>query len=137
MTRRPPISTRTDTLFPYTTLFRSIGEARALALHQRQDIIAGAVQYAIDARDRVRRGAFADRLDDGDAARDRGFIFERRVLFLGELGEAQPVMREHRLVRGDQRLARCERLAREGQPRAVGAADPLDHATDSVRRARE
>src|SRR3546814_18093160 len=23
MTRRPPISTRTDTLFPYTTLFRS------------------------------------------------------------------------------------------------------------------
>src|SRR3546814_3267833 len=26
MTRRPPVSTRTDTLFPYTTLFRS-GEA--------------------------------------------------------------------------------------------------------------
>src|SRR3546814_8494802 len=25
MTRRPPRSTRTDTLFPYTTLFRSIG----------------------------------------------------------------------------------------------------------------
>src|SRR3546814_8670521 len=26
MTRRPPRSTRTDTLFPYTTLFRSIGK---------------------------------------------------------------------------------------------------------------
>src|SRR3546814_1556640 len=26
MIRRPPISTRTDTLFPYTTLFRSPGE---------------------------------------------------------------------------------------------------------------
>src|SRR3546814_2160670 len=25
MIRRPPISTRTDTLFPYTTLFRSVG----------------------------------------------------------------------------------------------------------------
>src|SRR3546814_19788545 len=25
MLRRPPISTRTDTLFPYTTLFRSLG----------------------------------------------------------------------------------------------------------------
>src|SRR3546814_13582472 len=25
MKRRPPISTRTDTLFPYTTLFRSLG----------------------------------------------------------------------------------------------------------------
>src|SRR3546814_9711055 len=28
MIRRPPRSTRTDTLFPYTTLFRSIGLAR-------------------------------------------------------------------------------------------------------------
>src|SRR3546814_12508718 len=28
--RRPPISTRTDTLFPYTTLFRSCSTARAL-----------------------------------------------------------------------------------------------------------
>src|SRR3546814_18105709 len=26
MRRRPPRSTRTDTLFPYTTLFRSIGD---------------------------------------------------------------------------------------------------------------
>src|SRR3546814_12728085 len=26
MIRRPPRSTRTDTLFPYTTLFRSMGE---------------------------------------------------------------------------------------------------------------
>src|SRR3546814_15691047 len=26
MIRRPPRSTRTDTLFPYTTLFRSLGE---------------------------------------------------------------------------------------------------------------
>src|SRR3546814_14745071 len=29
MIRRPPRSTRTDTLFPYTTLFRSRGSARA------------------------------------------------------------------------------------------------------------
>src|SRR3546814_20215646 len=28
MIRRPPRSTRTDTLFPYTTLFRSIGEVK-------------------------------------------------------------------------------------------------------------
>src|SRR3546814_18138669 len=28
MTRRPPRSTRTDTLFPYTTLFRSILDPR-------------------------------------------------------------------------------------------------------------
>src|SRR3546814_1618192 len=29
MIRRPPRSTRTDTLFPYTTLFRSVRAARA------------------------------------------------------------------------------------------------------------
>src|SRR3546814_4679386 len=33
MIRRPPRSTRTDTLFPYTTLFRSPGQARHLARH--------------------------------------------------------------------------------------------------------
>src|SRR3546814_3532023 len=33
MIRRPPISTRTDTLFPYTTLFRSLYEFDYL--HQR------------------------------------------------------------------------------------------------------
>src|SRR3546814_17333707 len=31
MIRRPPRSTRTDTLFPYTTLFRSFG------IHQREE----------------------------------------------------------------------------------------------------
>src|SRR3546814_9203317 len=31
MIRRPPRSTRTDTLFPYTTLFRSVMKMRSLA----------------------------------------------------------------------------------------------------------
>src|SRR3546814_10330642 len=31
MIRRPPRSTRTDTLFPYTTLFRSVGPSTAAA----------------------------------------------------------------------------------------------------------
>src|SRR3546814_9616913 len=34
MIRRPPRSTRTDTLFPYTTLFRSGDEAEALSPRQ-------------------------------------------------------------------------------------------------------
>src|SRR3546814_9333681 len=32
MIRRPPISTRTDTLFPYTTLFRSVPEHGRLSV---------------------------------------------------------------------------------------------------------
>src|SRR3546814_8419692 len=45
MIRRPPRSTRTDTLFPYTTLFRSIAAiaqkveaAASVSRHQRQRI---------------------------------------------------------------------------------------------------
>src|SRR3546814_4374546 len=35
MIRRPPRSTRTDTLFPYTTLFRSLDVAGRLDHHRR------------------------------------------------------------------------------------------------------
>src|SRR3546814_513962 len=39
MIRRPPRSTRTDTLFPYTTLFRSVGILGARArVHQNQSL---------------------------------------------------------------------------------------------------
>src|SRR3546814_10809457 len=41
MIRRPPRSTRTDTLFPYTTLFRSPGVLRlepAFSSHERHNI---------------------------------------------------------------------------------------------------
>src|SRR3546814_14571470 len=41
MIRRPPRSTRTDTLFPYTTLFRS-GEAAPAGGERRREEVAGA-----------------------------------------------------------------------------------------------
>src|SRR3546814_3382350 len=57
MIRRPPRSTRTDTLFPYTTLFRSdvplgAGVAEARWRHAGQDRLAGGVPVR-----RVRRAA--------------------------------------------------------------------------------
>src|SRR3546814_18623966 len=54
MIRRPPISTRTDTLFPYTTLFRSIplkgvtmSEAYASTLHISFDVRGGLIMRQI------------------------------------------------------------------------------------------
>src|SRR3546814_19867938 len=47
MILRPPISTRTNTLFPYTTLFRSdehIGVVAGAALHLIDHIIGSAVR---------------------------------------------------------------------------------------------
>ncbi len=50
-------------------LGQDFGEVAALGLHLGQDEIAGAVEDAIDAGDLVRGGAFAQALDDRDAAR--------------------------------------------------------------------
>src|SRR3546814_1336618 len=43
MIRRPPRSTRTDTLFPYTTLFRSLDENRKVLPAAREAQNAGVV----------------------------------------------------------------------------------------------
>src|SRR3546814_12928197 len=42
MIRRPPRSTRTDTLFPYTTLFRSSRRAASSGIELRQEELAHA-----------------------------------------------------------------------------------------------
>src|SRR3546814_7710760 len=44
MIRRPPRSTRTDTLFPYTTLFRSVADQR----HRRLAPIVGRAADVVD-----------------------------------------------------------------------------------------
>src|SRR3546814_9810591 len=44
MLRRPPRSTRTDTLFPYTTLFRSEGKEAKEVFHQRPILRVGRLQ---------------------------------------------------------------------------------------------
>src|SRR3546814_9788793 len=49
MLRRPPSSTRTDTLFPYTTLFRS------LSLHAPQDLLLHLLDDRVQ-NDAVQRG---------------------------------------------------------------------------------
>src|SRR3546814_11929729 len=59
MIRRPPRSTRTDTLFPYTTLFRSAllrrGDARRIgALHAEEDVRPA--QRLVAAAERGARG---------------------------------------------------------------------------------
>src|SRR3546814_12411451 len=68
MIRRPPRSTRTDTLFPYTTLFRSHRHLRVeLHLHR---------QY---------RGGGVDRGDRG-VHQDRAVLFPRTRVVAGALG---------------------------------------------------
>src|SRR3546814_10147500 len=52
MIRRPPISTRTDTLFPYTTLFRSyairIDFLRCQNFRLKKDLVTGFISKAMN-----------------------------------------------------------------------------------------
>src|SRR3546814_4528768 len=48
MTRRPPRSTRTDTLFPYTTLFRSTTSARTGFINAYVNRFGGVLNWALD-----------------------------------------------------------------------------------------
>src|SRR3546814_11779493 len=90
MIRRPPRSTRTDTLVPYTTLFRSLDPAIAMAMLAEDDPAYGLVRDRAKAEEadiglaalRVlcRAGAaiFAENVDNpGDAPIRRSE--ERRV----------------------------------------------------------
>src|SRR3546814_17036618 len=73
MNRRPPSSTRTDTLFPYTTLFRSVARDAEAAFDAVLGVNVGAEQMA-----------YADRFEEVVV-----------VLALDPLGADQFLGREH------------------------------------------
>src|SRR3546814_7416018 len=87
MVRRPPRSTRTDTTFPYTTLFRSIVEGQFRQLvdlrpHRRLDTgdaEAGRVTIDDEGRDPAARalGLVGDRGDDEEI----GAVALRDIMF--------------------------------------------------------
>src|SRR3546814_12490040 len=91
MIRRPPRSTRTDTLFPYTTLFRSNRDGRVLGRGPREDLrdVAGWPVGYQPARELVRPQARREQ----EALADRNAQFEQEpALLLGlhalEIGRA-------------------------------------------------
>src|SRR3546814_6442199 len=70
MTRRPPRSTRTDTLVPYTTLFRSDQRHDAAVLQLRVGLERAGLSWA---QDRAARRRGVRRADHGrDGARPQG-----------------------------------------------------------------
>src|SRR3546814_1631738 len=87
MIRRPPKSTRTDTLFPYTTLFRSL----AIRLRQSADPVP--LQAAVKRRARQVRDHVLQRDEDvierqpglHPERHDRGFFHRRSEEHTSEL----------------------------------------------------
>src|SRR3546814_16668145 len=85
MIRRPPRSTRTDTLFPYTTLFRSQGAAhhdRCVLRH-----VGCRNEPGMTMRAQCTKGAFANALS-GRAALGGGQPCARLALGFGDLARA-------------------------------------------------
>ena len=72
-------------------LLQHVGEGAVLLLHLREDVVAGAVEDAVDAADLVGGERLAQRLDDGDAAGDRGLEVEGDAVLLGEPARARAV----------------------------------------------
>src|SRR3546814_5180545 len=104
MIRRPPRSTRTDTLFPYTTLFRALRPARLAGIAAVQDQPVMGVQQPLGrdhahqrVLDRARRpagcdaGAVAD-AEDMRVAGDR-MRAEPLLRSEGHTSELQSLMR--------------------------------------------
>src|SRR3546814_12345238 len=135
MRRRPPRSTRTDTLFPYTTLFRS-DRAAAFADREAQALVHGDRGDQLDRQlDVVARHHHLGALGEDDLAGDVGgaevelrtivrkegrvaaaLVLRQDIDFRGELG-----------VRGDR-----ARLREDLATLHLFAADAADQHTDVV-----
>src|SRR3546814_7373657 len=114
MTRRPPRSTRTDTRFPYTPLFRSPGEDLAGALDGDRDReIGDAVQEV---------GRAVERIDDPARA---GLRAGRLAALLHQEAETRP--RPRQLVANDP-LGAGVRHADEVRRPLLGDLEALDLA---------
>ena len=104
-------------------LGQHVGELAAVVAHGGQDVVAGAVQDAGDAADAVGGQAFAQGLDDGDAAGDCGLEGQGDAGGLGLRCQGRAVYGEQGLVGGDDGLAGGEGRGDQGGGRAVAAAD--------------
>src|SRR3546814_13493437 len=72
MIRRPPRSTRTDTLFPYTTLFRSYYRVRLTLGNKEHHDGAGNLHHAAGTQGHFRHGGLDPLAGDGDGAGHSG-----------------------------------------------------------------
>ena len=110
----------------FLRLGEDVREGAALLAHFRQDVIAGAVENAVDAVDAVRREAFAQRLDDRNAAGDRRLEIERHAGRFGGFGKGTAVHREQRLVGRHDMPASGDGSFAQRLGRTILAADQFD-----------
>src|SRR3546814_2009406 len=109
MIRRPPRSTRTDTLFPYTTLFRSSAKALILELEQAQPD-----EEYYDAKVLVLKEQIEHHVKEEEKQRDSMFAQARKAdVDLEKLGEQLQARKSELMEEAKAgRLAPAEQLGR-------------------------
>src|SRR5215467_2948080 len=111
-------------------LLQAVRERQLLLLHARQDVVAGAVEDSVDARERIAGQTLAQRFHDRDGAADRGLEIERHMVLLGNGRQRDAVTGKQRLVGGDNRFSRRERGRDRGFGRIALPADQLHEDVD-------
>src|SRR3546814_10524653 len=91
MRRRPPRSTRTDTLFPSTTLFRSDDQVELEILHRRIEDLLHLARQSVDLVDEENVSAVEIGEDGGEVAA----ALDRRPLGLAALDAHLARSEEH------------------------------------------
>src|SRR3546814_13245075 len=136
MNRRPPRSTRTDTLFPYTTLFRSPGYLKRVAdaIEKGRISAGGSIGTASPCLFQGRNGG---KLGRGERIRTSGPCLPKTVLYQAELlpdrsgaggsarGQGGPL--DARLANSKRHLARTAELQilkQSGDPKASRTTPP-------------
>src|SRR3546814_4790440 len=108
MIRRPPRSTRTDTLFPYTTLFRSLDADLVKLPHPAllRPLVAKHRALVIE----LGRQALRQAAGDQGAADAGGTLGAQRQLFAAAVGEAVHILGDH--VRSEEHTSELQSLMR-------------------------
>src|SRR3546814_6236446 len=110
MFRRPPRSTRTDTLFPYTTLFRSRSDERLFRIERDAVLVAGDVAAAERRFGALAGGVLLAKIDQhqvvigaaGDDIETAGHQrFGERLGVLADLGGINLEIRLQRFAEGN------------------------------------
>src|SRR3546814_18320962 len=120
MIRRPPRSTRTDTLFPYTTLFRSGDRVHGAARPIRQPVLLGARH-----RDHVLRRALP--FDEAPAAAVHVVVALQHQVDAMTFEHRQQVLAQQRVVAI---LARREHRLVDGHDRPCAPARSEEHTSE-------
>ena len=98
--------------------------------HRRQDVVAGAVEDAIEPADLVADQAFAQRLDNRNTAGHRGLEAQDAAFLLGQRRELGAVMGQQRLVCRDDMFAVAQGGLHQTARNTARATDQLDHDVD-------